>query len=102
MFGAKALQGHSIPKVYGAIEPTAVFVPLKSILGSEDGFKTATTEVFGPLQVDLPALLVGTYTQHLLSDSVTSGACTLGALLCSRPSCMHLTGSQPARRGSMS
>ena len=55
MFGAKALQGHSIPKVYGAIEPTAVFVPLNSILGSEDGFKTATTEVFGPLQVGLTA-----------------------------------------------
>ena len=51
MFGGKALQGHSIPQVYGAIEPTAVFVPLQSILSSPEAFKTAVTEVFGPLQV---------------------------------------------------
>lgn len=50
-FGGKELQNHKIPKVYGAIEPTAVFVPLKEILKDDDTFKTATTEVFGPLQV---------------------------------------------------
>lgn len=50
-FGGKELGDHSIPKVYGAIEPTAVFVPLKEILSSEENFKTVTTEVFGPLQV---------------------------------------------------
>lgn len=49
-FGGKELGDHSIPKVYGAIEPTAVFVPLKEILSSEENFKTVTTEVFGPLQ----------------------------------------------------
>ena len=54
MFGGKPLQGHSIPPVYGAIEPTAVFVPLQSILGSPDAFKAATTEVFGPLQARIP------------------------------------------------
>lgn len=50
-FGGKELEGHSIPKVYGAIQPTAVFVPLKEILKDEETFKTVTTEVFGPLQV---------------------------------------------------
>lgn len=29
MFGGEPLSGHSIPKQYGAIQPTAVFVPLK-------------------------------------------------------------------------
>ncbi len=50
-FGGKELQNHTVPKVYGAIEPTAVFVPLKEILKDQDTFKTVTTEVFGPLQV---------------------------------------------------
>ena len=50
-FGGKELQNHTVPKVYGAIEPTAVFVPLKEILKDQETFKTVTTEVFGPLQV---------------------------------------------------
>ena len=50
-FGGKELEGHTVPKVYGAIQPTAVFVPLKEILKDEGTFKTVTTEVFGPLQV---------------------------------------------------
>ena len=50
-FGGKELKDHTIPKVYGAIEPTAVFVPVKEILKSEENFKAVTTEVFGPLQV---------------------------------------------------
>ena len=59
-FGGKELQNHTVPKVYGAIEPTAIFVPLKEILKDEETFKTATTEVFGPLQVS-----------HTASDSVS-------------------------------
>ena len=51
LFGGKALEGHTIPECYGAIEPTAVFVPIQEMLKSEEAFKTATTEVFGPLQV---------------------------------------------------
>ncbi|GMH32423.1 hypothetical protein BSKO_00257 [Bryopsis sp. KO-2023] len=50
MFGGKALTGHSIPDCYGAIEPTAVYVPLDKILDKKH-FELATTEVFGPLQV---------------------------------------------------
>ncbi|PHJ25109.1 mitochondrial p5cdh [Cystoisospora suis] len=40
-----------IPAKYGAYEPTAVFVPLASILESQDNLKLATTELFGPVQV---------------------------------------------------
>jgi 1-pyrroline-5-carboxylate dehydrogenase len=29
LFGGEELTGHSIPEQYGAIKPTAVFVPLK-------------------------------------------------------------------------
>lgn len=52
-FGGKELNDgkHSIPSQYGAIEPTAIFVPLKTIMASEENFKLATTEIFGPLQV---------------------------------------------------
>lgn len=49
-FGGKPLEGHSIPPVYGAIQPTAVFVPLKELLKPEH-FELCTTEVFGPFQV---------------------------------------------------
>mmetsp|Transcript_57659 Transcript_57659/g.122656 ORF Transcript_57659/g.122656 Transcript_57659/m.122656 type:complete len:555 (-) Transcript_57659:366-2030(-) len=49
-FGAKPLTGHTIPKVYGAVEPTAVRVPIESLKDPEC-FKVATTELFGPFQV---------------------------------------------------
>eukprot|EP00250_Pteridium_aquilinum_P010411 c19365_g1_i3 orf=191-1822(+) len=50
LFGGKPLPDHSIPKVYGAVQPTAVFVPLEEIL-KDDYFGLVTTEIFGPLQV---------------------------------------------------
>lgn len=50
MFGGKPLQGHTIPEIYGAIEPTAVFVPLTEIL-KPGNFDLVTTEIFGPFQV---------------------------------------------------
>jgi hypothetical protein len=50
LFGGKALEGHSIPQVYGAVEPTAVFVPLAEALKPQH-FEAVTTEVFGPFQV---------------------------------------------------
>ena len=49
-FGGKALEGHSVPDVYGAVEPTAVMIPVESLL-DERYFATATTELFGPFQV---------------------------------------------------
>jgi 1-pyrroline-5-carboxylate dehydrogenase len=50
LFGGKALEGHTIPDCYGAIEPTAVFVPLDEMLRPEN-FKACCTEIFGPFQV---------------------------------------------------
>ncbi|MDO8408286.1 MAG: hypothetical protein Q7S95_03585 [bacterium] len=50
LFGGRPLTGHSIPSCYGAIEPTAVFVPLDQLL-KHAYYALATTEVFGPVQV---------------------------------------------------
>jgi len=50
-WGAEPLAGHSIPDVYGAIKPTAIFVPLERMLEKQAWFELATTEVFGPFQV---------------------------------------------------
>jgi len=49
-FGGKPLEGHSIPERYGAVQPTAVRVPIES-LQDRAAFKTATIELFGPFQV---------------------------------------------------
>ncbi|CAN4100434.1 unnamed protein product [Withania somnifera] len=50
LFGGEALQNHSIPKIYGAIKPTAIFVPLEEILKDEH-YHLVTKEIFGPFQV---------------------------------------------------
>jgi 1-pyrroline-5-carboxylate dehydrogenase len=63
-FGGTPLPGpHSIPPQYGALAPTAVWVPLGALKDKET-FELVTTEVFGPVQVlttwrdgDLPAVL---------------------------------------------
>jgi 1-pyrroline-5-carboxylate dehydrogenase len=49
-FGGKKLENHSIPDVYGSVEPTAVFVPLDELLKPEN-FEACCTEIFGPFQV---------------------------------------------------
>eukprot|EP00771_Trimastix_marina_P003995 gnl/Trimastix_PCT/72.p2 GENE.gnl/Trimastix_PCT/72~~gnl/Trimastix_PCT/72.p2 ORF type:complete len:527 (+),score=163.84 gnl/Trimastix_PCT/72:2419-3999(+) len=63
LWGGEELPSHTIPKKYGAIKPTAVFVPLHEILKPEH-FGLVTTEIFGPFQVvteyrdeDLPLVL---------------------------------------------
>eukprot|EP00568_Trieres_chinensis_P009203 CAMPEP_0183304316 /NCGR_PEP_ID=MMETSP0160_2-20130417/9441_1 /TAXON_ID=2839 ORGANISM="Odontella Sinensis, Strain Grunow 1884" /NCGR_SAMPLE_ID=MMETSP0160_2 /ASSEMBLY_ACC=CAM_ASM_000250 /LENGTH=524 /DNA_ID=CAMNT_0025467343 /DNA_START=53 /DNA_END=1624 /DNA_ORIENTATION=- len=50
LFGGKELENHDIPKEYGAVEPTAVFVPLEQML-KEEHFSACTTELFAPFQV---------------------------------------------------
>lgn len=50
LWGGKELMGHKIPKVYGAVEPTAVFVPLEEML-KEENFDTCVSEIFAPFQV---------------------------------------------------
>jgi 1-pyrroline-5-carboxylate dehydrogenase len=49
-WGGTALEGHTIPKEYGAITPTAVEVPLAALADAAH-FAAVTTEVFGPVQV---------------------------------------------------
>jgi 1-pyrroline-5-carboxylate dehydrogenase len=50
LWGGQALTGHNIPECYGALQPTAVFVPLTA-MKDPAAFKLVTTEVFGPFQV---------------------------------------------------
>lgn len=50
LWGGKELANHKIPAKYGAVEPTAVYVPLKEMLKDEH-FDTCVTEIFGPFQV---------------------------------------------------
>lgn len=50
LFGGKELVNHDIPDIYGAVEPTAVYVPLKQML-KDEYFDTCTTELFAPFQV---------------------------------------------------
>jgi 1-pyrroline-5-carboxylate dehydrogenase len=81
LFGGKALTGHRIPARYGAIEPTAVFVPIETMLRDASTFELVTTEVFGPFQVvtefnDAQVPLVEKsleeMTHHLTAGLVTS------------------------------
>jgi len=54
-FGGKAAaEPHSIPDCYGSYLPTAVNVPLDTLLDHPEHFNTATKELFGPLQVIVP------------------------------------------------
>lgn len=50
LFGGEALENHSIPSIYGAIKPTAIYVPLEEML-KENNFELVTREIFGPFQV---------------------------------------------------
>ncbi len=67
-FGGEPLEGHSIPEVYGAIEPTAVSVPLPELLKPAH-FEVVTTEVFGPFQVRQPSLAGQAAAQKALASS---------------------------------
>ena len=50
LFGGKEVSNHNIPECYGAVEPTAVFVPLKEML-KEENYDICVTELFAPFQV---------------------------------------------------
>ena len=49
LLGGKELTNHSIPSVYGSLEPTALQIPIEAFL--TDDFKKITKEVFGPFQI---------------------------------------------------
>jgi 1-pyrroline-5-carboxylate dehydrogenase len=79
LFGGAALEGHSIPSVYGAYRPTAVEVPLAALTGEH--FPLVTTELFGPFQVvveygddDIDTLLgvLERMSQHLTAAVVSA------------------------------
>ena len=50
LFGGSPLENHSIPRIYGALKPTALFVPLLELV-KECNFELVTREIFGPFQV---------------------------------------------------
>jgi 1-pyrroline-5-carboxylate dehydrogenase len=50
LWGGKELENHKIPDKYGAIEPTAVYVPLEEMMKPEN-FDLCITELFAPFQV---------------------------------------------------
>ena len=50
LFGGEALKNHSIPSIYGAIKPTAIFVPLEELL-KDNNYELVTREIFGPFKV---------------------------------------------------
>ena len=53
-FGGRPYTGHTVPDCYGAFEPTAISVPIESIVGptaDPADFATAITELFGPFQI---------------------------------------------------
>ncbi|CAA6666206.1 unnamed protein product [Spirodela intermedia] len=50
LFGGRPLENHSIPSIYGALKPTALFVPLVELV-KESNFELATKEIFGPFQI---------------------------------------------------
>ena len=78
LFGGNPLEGHSIPERYGAMEPTAIKVPIDAAVGEH--FDLITTELFGPFQIvvtwgdgDLPKVLdVLERMSHHLTAAVVS------------------------------
>ena len=50
LWGGKELAHHNIPSQYGAVEPTAVMVPLEQMM-QDQYFDMCTTEIFAPFQV---------------------------------------------------
>ncbi|EOY21748.1 Aldehyde dehydrogenase 12A1 isoform 1 [Theobroma cacao] len=50
LFGGEPLENHSIPPIYGALKPTAIYIPLEEIL-KDDNYELVTKEIFGPFQI---------------------------------------------------
>lgn len=76
LFGGKPLKNHSIPSIYGALEPTAVYVPIEEILKDSKTYELVTKEIFGPFQVKPHYInfifylhdLCGSYLTEILND----------------------------------
>ncbi|XP_044485562.1 delta-1-pyrroline-5-carboxylate dehydrogenase 12A1, mitochondrial [Mangifera indica] len=50
LFGGEELKNHSIPPIYGALKPTAIYVPLEEIVKANN-YELVTKEIFGPFQI---------------------------------------------------
>jgi 1-pyrroline-5-carboxylate dehydrogenase len=50
LWGGKELTNHKIPEKYGAMEPTAVQIPLEEMMKDEH-FEASVSEIFAPFQV---------------------------------------------------
>ncbi|XP_027331583.1 probable aldehyde dehydrogenase isoform X2 [Abrus precatorius] len=50
LFGGQPLENHLIPSIYGAIKPTAVYVPIEEIV-KDKNYELVTKEIFGPFQI---------------------------------------------------
>ncbi|XP_008437559.2 probable aldehyde dehydrogenase isoform X2 [Cucumis melo] len=50
LFGGEPLKNHSIPSIYGAIKPTALYIPLEEMMKDEN-YELVTKEIFGPFQI---------------------------------------------------
>lgn len=92
LWGGRELLGgrHTIPKKYGAVEPTAVRLPLEAMMASDAAFAAATTEVFGPVQAvvtyrddQLPLVLdaLERMSHHLTAAVVSNDALFLQKVL---------------------
>ena len=81
LFGGEELNNHSVPSIYGAMEPTAIKIPINVLLGKH--FNNITKEVFGPFQViivyedsDLPIVkeILEQISQNLTAAIVSNDA----------------------------
>jgi len=110
LFGGNELKGHAIPSIYGAMEPTAVFVPLEQLMVGCDAplakgpgpnvdgsgspkltnFQACTKEIFAPFQVvteyteaQLPLVLkaLERMHNHLTAAVVSNDQAFLGKVL---------------------
>lgn len=85
LFGGCSISDHTIPSIYGAFKPTAVFIPFDQIVSNLD---LCTVEVFGPLQIITewselqPVLdLLGRLGRYLTAGVVANDPVFLGEVL---------------------
>uniref|UniRef100_A0A6T6Y3B1 Aldehyde dehydrogenase domain-containing protein n=1 Tax=Hemiselmis tepida TaxID=464990 RepID=A0A6T6Y3B1_9CRYP len=83
LWGGEDIEGgnHTIPDCYGAMQPTAVFVPLETIMASEEAYAKVSKECFAPIYVitqfgdsDIPTLLdaLERMDEHLTAGVVSN------------------------------
>jgi len=89
LFGGKELEHHTIPSCYGAVEATAVLVPLEEMMKPEY-YSMCVTELFAPFQVvttynddTLPLVLqaLENMSHHLTAAVVSNDSAFLNHVL---------------------